>query len=352
MEIEIHQLDLRYEALRVRSPERDRRLVASLAEVGQIVPIVVVDGDEKDGLPVVIDGYRRVRALARLGRDVVLALRWDVPELEAILLRRSLMSTGGETSLEQAWLLNELRRRFGLTLEVLAKRFDRTVSWVSRRLALLRELPRSVQDFIREGRIVPHAAAKHLVPLARANKGQCERLARAIAPHHLSSREVGEIYSAWRDAGPAARERIVTDPELFLRARQAMAEEAGSRGPRTGLVEDLLAIGAIARRACRRVRKGAVAVLTPPEQEEVRAALDAAEAGTSRLAVEIGKATGGEHAGRGHTDDDLRAPQEGDADPGDLPRPFDLAGRGARGAPVGDSEGAAARSEGEGGALP
>jgi len=353
MELEIHQLDLRYEALRVRSPERDRRLVASLAEVGQMVPIIVVDGDEGVGSPVVIDGYRRVRALSRLGRDVVLALRWDVLELEAILLRRSLMSTGGETSLEQAWLLDELRRRFGLTLEELAKRFDRTVSWVSRRLALKRELPRSVQDFIRDGRIVPHAAAKHLVPLARANKGHCERLARAIAPHQLSSREVGEIYAAWRDAGPAARERIVTDPGLFLRARRAMAEEATTRrGPRTGLVEDLLAIGAIARRGCRRVREGAVAVLTPPEREEVRTALDAAGAGMSRLAVEIGKVTGGGDARRGHTDDDLRTPQEGDADPGDLPGPLDLAGCGARGAPVGDFEGAAAHSGGEGGPVP
>jgi len=328
------------------------RLVASLAELGQMVPIIVVTGDGGGEPPVVIDGYRRVRALSRLGRDTVLALRWDVPEMEAILLRRSLMSTGGETSLQQAWLLDELRRRFSLTLEDLAKRFDRTVSWVSRRMALLRELPRSVQDFIRDGRIVPHAAAKHLVPLARANKGHCERLARAIAPHHLSSREVGEIYAAWRDAAPAARERIVTDPEIFLRTRRAMAEESGLRGPRTGLVEDLAAIGAIARRGCRRVREGAVAVLTPPEREEVRAALDAAGAGMSRLAVEIGKATGGGDADRGHTDDDLRAAKEGDADPGDLPRPLDLAGRGAPGAPVGDSEGAAARSGGEGGAVP
>lgn len=352
MELEIHQLDLRYEALRVRSPERDRRLVASLAELGQMVPIVVVTGDGGSGLPVVIDGYRRVRALSRLRRDVVMALRWDITEMEAILLRRSLMSTGGETSLEQAWLLEELRCRFGLSQEELAKRFDRTVSWVSRRLALLRELPRSVQDFIRDGRIVPHAAAKHLVPLARANKGHCERLARAIAPHHLSSREVGEIYAAWRDAAPAARERIVTDPALFLRARRAMAQESGSRGPRTGLVEDLLAIGAIARRGCRRVREGAVAVLTPPEREEVRGALDAAKAGMARLEVEIGKATGGGDARRGHKDDDLFAPKEGDGDPGDLPRPCHLAGSGAPGARGGDPEGAAARSEGEGGALP
>ena len=41
-DLEFHQLDLRYEGLRVRRPERERRLLASLAERGQQVPIVVI----------------------------------------------------------------------------------------------------------------------------------------------------------------------------------------------------------------------------------------------------------------------------------------------------------------------
>jgi len=42
MELEFHQLDLRYESLRVHRQDRERRLLASLAEHGQQVPIVVV----------------------------------------------------------------------------------------------------------------------------------------------------------------------------------------------------------------------------------------------------------------------------------------------------------------------
>ena len=42
MELEFHQLDRRYETLRRRSPERERRLLASLAEHGQQAPIIVV----------------------------------------------------------------------------------------------------------------------------------------------------------------------------------------------------------------------------------------------------------------------------------------------------------------------
>lgn len=42
MELEFHQLDMRYEQLRVRRPEREKRLLASLAERGQQVPIIVI----------------------------------------------------------------------------------------------------------------------------------------------------------------------------------------------------------------------------------------------------------------------------------------------------------------------
>ena len=106
-----------------------------------------------------------------------------------MLLSRSLRSSAGETILEQSWLLTEINHRFGLDQEELALRFDRSQSWVSRRLALVHELPESVQEEIRQGRIVPHAGAKYLVPMARAKREDCERLARAIAKEGLSTRE-------------------------------------------------------------------------------------------------------------------------------------------------------------------
>ena len=42
MQLEFHQLDRRWEHLRVHHPARQRRLLASLAEYGQQTPIVVV----------------------------------------------------------------------------------------------------------------------------------------------------------------------------------------------------------------------------------------------------------------------------------------------------------------------
>ncbi|TLY64395.1 MAG: hypothetical protein E6K45_11870 [Gammaproteobacteria bacterium] len=136
MQLEFHQLERRWEHLRVRHPARQRRLLASLAESGQQTPIVVVAAEDQADRYVVIDGYKRIAALEQLGRDTVEAVMWPMGEAAAVLLDRSLRLSEHETALEVGWLLAELEQRFGYGLDELARRFDRSVSWVSRRLAL------------------------------------------------------------------------------------------------------------------------------------------------------------------------------------------------------------------------
>ena len=253
MDLEHHQLELRYERLRVRRPDRERRLLSSLAEHGQQVPIVVVAGSPT-GRYVVIDGHKRVRAARRLGQDTVRATLWPMDEAEALLLSRSLRSAEAESALEQGWLLAELQSSFGFGQEELAQRFDRSQSWVSRRLALVSELPEAVQDEVRRGRIGAHAAMKHLVPMARAKTEDCERLAQAIAPLSLSTREVGELYAAWRGSGPALRERLLAEPRLFVKARRELEKEPPTPSA-AGLLRDLDLAGALARRVARQYRQ-------------------------------------------------------------------------------------------------
>src|SRR5215475_8971738 len=180
MRLEFHQLDRRYEHLRARSPEPYRRLLASLAATGQQTPIVVVvTADKPDRYPV-IDGYKRVAALEQLARDTVEAVVWDMSEADALVLDRSMRLSEAETALEQGWLLQELEQRFGFSLEDLARRLDRSVSWVSRRLALVEQLPEGVQQRVRSGEISAHVAMKYLAPVARTHLNDCQRMAEAF----------------------------------------------------------------------------------------------------------------------------------------------------------------------------
>ena len=284
MNLELHQLDLRYEKLRTRKPEVERKLVASLADIGQQVPVVVVQGAVPQQF-ILVDGYKRVRALRRLGQDLVAATCWDLSEAEALVLDRLMRTGEGATALEQGWLLHELAVRFELALEDLGRRFARSASWVSRRLALVEELPETIQEHVRRGELPGHAAMKHLVPLARANPQACERLVAAIAGKGLTNRQIGQLYAAWRDGLPAVRERVLTAPLLLLKARHALAPVPEDEGRL--LMDDLDMLAAVARRARRRLRQGVFRRLLPPERQEVHRLGAAALEEIARLAARL-----------------------------------------------------------------
>ena len=105
MQLEFHQLDRRWEHLRVRKPHRQRRLLASLADSDQQTPIIVVVSSDGSQRYLVIDGYKRITALEQLGRDTVEAMVWALSEAEALVLSRSLRFSPPESALEQGWLL-------------------------------------------------------------------------------------------------------------------------------------------------------------------------------------------------------------------------------------------------------
>lgn len=255
MKLEFHQLDRRYEHLRARHRGQQRRLLASLAESGQQTPIVVVVVSGKPDRYPVIDGYKRIAALQQLGRDTVDAVVWDMSEAEALVLDRSMRLSEKETALEQGWLLAELEQRFGYSLEDLARRFDRSVSWVSRRLALVEQLPETVQQRVQAGEISAHVAMKYLAPVARANLSDCQRMAEAFSKHRFTSRQAGELYAAWRDASSSMRQRILDSPQLFLKAHQQVSPQPGSAAEE--LVRDLAMVLAITNRASRRWTRAA-----------------------------------------------------------------------------------------------
>ena len=250
MQLELHQLDRRWEHLRVRHPARQRRLLASLADSGQQVPIVVVTAEGPAERYVVIDGYKRIAALEQLGRDTVEAVVWPMSEAAAVLLDRSLRLSEHETALEVGWLLQEMEQRFGYSLEELARRFDRSVNWVSRRLALVELLPEAIQQQVREGKIAAQVAMKFLVPVARQSLEDCQRMAAIFAEHHCDTREAGQLYAAWRRGSATVRKRILGDPALFFKTQRQAKPPAG---PAAELIRDLEMALAIVNRAQRRL---------------------------------------------------------------------------------------------------
>lgn len=286
MQLELHQLERRWEHLRVRHPARQRRLLASLAETGQQTPIVVVAAAGQPERYLVIDGYKRIAALAQLGRDTVEATVWAMSAAEALLLDRSLRFSEHETALEQGWLLTEMEERFGYSLDELARRLDRSPSWVSRRLALVELLPEGIQQQVREGQITAHVAMKYLVPVARISLEDCQRMAAAFAQHRTNARQAGQLYTAWRSGSAAIRKRILDDPALFFKTQRAAAPKA-TAAPAAELVRDLEMASAIVNRAMRRLAGAAALEIDPPQRAAARQQIERLQNQLGRLAGRI-----------------------------------------------------------------
>jgi hypothetical protein len=205
-----------------------------------------------------------------------------------------------ETALEQSWLLAELHERFGLSLEELARRFGHTISWVSRRLALTRELPDSIQQQVRHGEIVPHGAAKYLVPLARANKRDCLELANAIGTTRLTSRDLGILYKGYQTGNWISRRRLLEAPLAFLKS-QKEAQAAPTLNPEPGdsLLTDLELLSSTARRADRRLRRGVLRQLPEKDRQDLGHCLRQSLHEVERMAHHFDKEVkdaGSEHA--------------------------------------------------------
>jgi ParB/RepB/Spo0J family partition protein len=334
MDVEFHQLDLRFETLRARSQDVERRLLGALAECGQQVPIVVVaDGDRF----VVIDGYKRIRALRRLGRDLVSVVVWPLTVAEALIVERASHRGAAPSALEHGWLLAELSERHGLTGEELARRFGRSASWVSRHLGLIREIPEAIQEQVREGRLPAQAVMKHLLPVCRVRREAGLSLAAAAVRDHLSSRDLGELCRAWLKASAPIRARLLADPGLFLRSQRALASSAPPRPSPDGPRRDLEVALALLRRATRSLSEQ-----KPQDVEELRGLATDVGAALQRLTHKLAEVDQ-DHAEAHRAHHDPGALRTGDAPAQDRSDPRPVEKGGASGDPLGHERGPAPR---------
>jgi len=138
--------------------------------------------------------------------------RWYHPSVKAVAFQKTCSDICRKMRRRRLARSRRERDLQDSRVEEQARQFDRSASWVSRRLALVALLPDSVQQQIRSGKIAPHVAMKYLVPMARASVEHCKQMAAAIAAHKFSSREAGELYAAWRDTPPV---RFILSSETF-----------------------------------------------------------------------------------------------------------------------------------------
>jgi len=181
-------LDERLHRYRLQDPRRERQIGQSLERYGQLAPIVVC---LLEGIYVLIDGFKRVRAARQLrGLTHLEARRMEVDEQGAKAAIYTLNRLGQRmVGLEESWIVHALVREDGLSQVEVAQLLGRHKSWVCRRLALLEQLCDAAQDELRLGLLTP-ALARELARLPRGNQAAAMQTARSAS---LTCRELSGV---------------------------------------------------------------------------------------------------------------------------------------------------------------
>jgi hypothetical protein len=248
--VEISSIDLRYEHCRMRHAGGERRLLAQIAEGGIREPLL---GMANSGRHVLLDGFKRWRCAQRLGIPSVPFRSLGADEAMAIIVLMRRANALSLTIVEQACLIDELRKIHALSVADIAKRLERSPAWVSVRCGVLDEMPPTVREQVMRGDFPIYSYMYHVRQFMRISKAEPAEAAAFVAAtggKGLSQREIGALAGAYFKGGDDVRSEIIAGNLGFcLEAlRRTDAAASGCTVAEERVIADLDLVGRRMRR--------------------------------------------------------------------------------------------------------
>lgn len=208
-QVELEAIDLRYEDYRLKSASTERILLTSIAERGVEQALQGVFGEAQR--PVLLDGFKRLRCARKLGMGVVpfLSIAEDVAGGILTLLRLS--NAGSLTLLEQARLVDDLKRSHRMSIAEIASRLERSKAWVVVRLDTLSKMSDEVRREIFAGRFPAYSYLYTLRQFRRLTHGKQseeDEFVRATSGKQLSTRDIELLARGYFQGGDKVRGQI------------------------------------------------------------------------------------------------------------------------------------------------
>lgn len=239
-QIEIDELDLRYEAFRMRNPRLEGELLCSIRERGVEEPVFGVDTEQA---PVLLDGFKRLRCARALGLARLPYESHGPDPAQGIVSLLQSRPGSALTILEQAAFLDELRATHDWSRAEMARQLSRSKAWVSLRLDLFKGLRPAVRAKLFSGHFPAYAYLYSIRPFMRINGTSCadiERFVLAVSGKGLSVRQIDLLCRSCFEGSAALREQILAGRfELVLREGQDGPADAGCSAAEKHLLQEL-----------------------------------------------------------------------------------------------------------------
>ena len=207
-EIELAELDVRYENYRMKNPALEKRLLASIAQRGIEQAL---EGTACGAVKILLNGFKRRRCALRLGLHRVPYVSLGIDEATGIINLLRASNQSALSLLEQARFIDQLHRLEKMSVGDIAEQLARSKSWVSMRLGLLEEMSPPVREEIFAGRFPLYAYMYTLRPFMRLNrtgKQEVEEFVLAVSGQKLSVREIEQLAYGYFRGPQSLREMI------------------------------------------------------------------------------------------------------------------------------------------------
>ena len=207
-EIEISELDLRYESYRMRSSVQEAKLTASIAERGIEEPLEGVDTGARH---ILLNGFKRYRSARKLHIEVVPYTSLGEDEAMGIMGLLRISNNKALSILEQARFIDDLKNLHQMNVAEIAAELSRSKSWVSMRLSLMKEMTEAVREKLFSGGFPVYPYMYTLRQFMRMNsvsKKQIEEFVVAVSGRKLSVREVEQLANGYFRGPESFREEI------------------------------------------------------------------------------------------------------------------------------------------------
>jgi len=209
--VEISRFDLKFESYRMKSASREKILLSSISERGIEEPLCGVCFSPDERGVVLLDGFKRFRCALKLGFPAVPFVSMGRDEATGIM---QLIRTSNAKSLsfiEQAKLVEELKKVYGLSLAEIATHLARSKAWVVVRVEAFSSMSEAVQTEIFSGRFPLYSYLYTLRSFRRLNgvaSKEVDEFVKSVSGKALSARDIELLARAYFQGGTQIREHI------------------------------------------------------------------------------------------------------------------------------------------------
>jgi hypothetical protein len=208
-ELELSQLDLRYEGYRMKNAGLEERLLGSIAQRGIEEPL---EGVEVQELSVLLNGFKRYRCARKLQIRIVPYTSLGADEVVAIMNLLRLSNNRTLSLLEQAAFIDELKNTRHLSVAEIARELSRSKSWVSMRAGLIAEMSATVREQLFSGAFPVYSymyTVRQFMRLSGVSFEQVEPFILAVSGKKLSVREIEQLAHGYFRGPESFRQEIL-----------------------------------------------------------------------------------------------------------------------------------------------